>query len=463
VAAPLTLLVLLAAAPELPATVSLKTSTESFGATQAVAVREGHLYWKPVDSPDAGWDLFPPDGLPGPTGRIAAIKEAVRDLALDQGFARPTAITQITADGDNLLAIGDGGRAWYAKFSTLTWTDVWGPIGKRGPLKLDFASRAVAMSHRKIPYADIDGNEHPVTAGVTTLYALSSDGRDLFYADPWLPPKFERKICMPAHGTVVGVGLSASASTLFVIDGTGRSFTRLADFDTTGADPALPYSWRREKREGPKSVVRSLPSEDWKEHPRPPGPATNVITILQTGVKNADRELRIEGEGQYWFKKLDDTVWQSKKTGSPAKGQLVDALAEATGPSRSESYTGKASGKGLSGVTLTLSDFDPDCSPAKLTFHRKTDAVEVALHFHDTLIDLKKNVRTLEGALLFPEGGLAKNFLTKDVEALFADAHLEVKLELEKGKLKLKPARGVPGPQKPGAFSAEFSRAKKAP
>ena len=46
---------------------------------------------------------------------------------------------------------------------------------------------AFAMSHRKIPYEDLDGNPHPVTAGVTTVYALLEQGRRLSYADPWLP------------------------------------------------------------------------------------------------------------------------------------------------------------------------------------------------------------------------------------------------------------------------------------
>jgi hypothetical protein len=450
---------ILSAAPELPSEIVLKTPTESLSASHALALREGKIWWRSNAAPDAGWAPIPPDGLPGPTGRLAAIKELAMDFGADKDFDRPTAVTSITADGDNLLAVGDLGRAWYLKLSSLTWSDSWGPPGKRGPLKLDFAPKAVAMSHRRIPYADLDGNEHPVTAGVTTVYALTPDGRDLYYADPWLPPTWNRKICLPLHGTLIAQGLSASASTIFVIDGSGRSFTRLADFDTIGSDPALPYSWKREKREGVAGNVRTLPGEDWKEHPRPPGPATTRITILQTGTRNADRELRIEGEGQYWFKKLEDDAWQSKKTGGKPGALLVDALAETVGQSRSETLTGTGSGKGTAGVKFTLSDFDPDCSPAKLTLKKGDETVELWLHFHDTLFDLKKNVRELEGALLAPEGGLPRAFMTESVKAMLggSDTHLEVKLNVDKAKVRLK-AKSA----RPGAFSLELNRPKKA-
>lgn len=448
----------LAATPEFPEQVFLKTKTESLSASHQLVLRDGGIWWRSTSAPDAGWGPVPPDGLPGTTGRIAAIKELLPNLGPEKGFVRPTAITEISADGDNLLAIGDGQRAWYGKLSTATWSDTWGPPGAKGPLKIDFSPRGIAMSHRRIPYADLDGNEHPVTAGVTTVYALSSDGREILFADPWLPPRFERKLCMPLHGTLVGEGISASASTIFVIDGSGRSFTRLADFDTIGSDPALPYSWKREKREGPAALVRTLPGEDWKEHPRPPGPATTRITVLQTGPKNEDRELRIEGEGQYWFKKLNDGVWQSKKTGLPAGGPLVDALAQTVAESKSEAMAGKASGKGTQGLKVSISDFDPDCSPAKLTFKKGEEQAELWLHFHDTLLDLKKNVRRLDGALLLPEEGLPKAFLAQNLKAFMGDGpFLEVRLEVEAAKLKIKAKNGLKG----GAFAAEFARPKK--
>lgn len=456
--APIVLSLCLLAAPEVQSAPWLKTPERTFGARHAIEVRDGGLSWKPLGR-DGGYEPLPPDGLPGPTGRVAAIKELAADLGADKGFVRPTAIASVSADGDNLLAISTSRRGYYAKLSTARWTDVWGPLGARGPLMFDFAPKAVAMSHRKIPYEDLDGNAHPVTAGVTTVYALSADGRELYYADPWLPPRFDRRICMPLHGTLIGAGLSASASTLFVIDGSGRSFTRLADFDTLGIDPALPYSWKREKREGAAALVRTLPGEDWKEHPRPPGPATARITIVQTGPTNADRELRIEGDGQDWFKKLGDDVWKSRKTGVPAGAPLVDALAETTGPSRSEALAGRAEGKAMKGLALELTDFDPDCSPAKLAVRRADEQLELALHFHDTLVDLKKNVRSLDGALLLPEGGMPKAFLAENLKAVFkGEAFFEVRLEVDKAKVKLR----AKGPPKPGAFSAELTRPKPA-
>ena len=61
---------------------------------------------------------------------------------------------------------------------------------------------------------------------------------------------------MPRKNQFVAASLSASASTIFVIDAAGNSFTRLADFDTTGHNPGLLYSWEREKRSGVKAMVR---------------------------------------------------------------------------------------------------------------------------------------------------------------------------------------------------------------
>ena len=58
-------------------------------------------------------------------------------------------------------------------------------------LRLPENIRSWLISHRgpfSGGYHDIDGNFHPVSAGVTTLYILSEDGLKIHYADPWFYP-----------------------------------------------------------------------------------------------------------------------------------------------------------------------------------------------------------------------------------------------------------------------------------
>lgn len=357
----------------LPDTVFLKTPTRSFTATHQLALEDGRLWWKATG--EKAWSMVPPDGLPIPRGRVDALKELL-PLPGVEPFVRPKKLVTLTADGENVIVVSDEGFVFYAKLPGLEWKDTWGPVGLKKPLKVDFPHRALAISHRKQAYEDVDGNPHPVTAGVTTFYALSSDGRTLSYADPWLPPKFGHRICLPRHNRFAAVALSASASTIFVMDAAGASFTRLADFDTMGLNPALPYSWEREKRSGVKAVVRTLPPEDWAEQPSVPGPATARITVLQTGEGNAARELRVEGDGGYWAKAIRAPAWKFVPTGQKATGPALEPRAlTPVGDARPPM-------KGVyQELAMELHDFDPECSPAKVRFFKGNDAIDFALHF----------------------------------------------------------------------------------
>jgi hypothetical protein len=403
----------------LPARVDVKTETATFSAAYDIALDEGKLHWRRRGTTE--WRLMPPDGLPAPRGRLEALKEL---LPIDPTpFTRPSRIVRLSADGDNLLAVTPEGRAYYTKLSTLDWTDTWGPVGLKGPLIVDASVQAFAMSHRKIPYEDLDGNPHPVTAGVTTVYALFDGGQRLAYADPWLPPGFGRAICLPERNTFVASALSASASTLFVMDGSGRAFTRLADFDTLGDDPALPYSWKRERRRGAASVIRTLPAEPWFAQPRIEGTHSTRLTIVQTGTHNRDRELRVEGEGGFWKKPLSTGTWTFERTGAPMQGQRVVPGLHLQ-PLRATTWVGEGT---FEGAALRLEEFDPDCSPARFVLDRGTERLTVDLHFHGSLLPGK-----LAGALLLPKGrlplltklralALDQDFLEVDVEVV-ADA-----------------------------------------
>lgn len=420
-------LLLLAAAPALPDTIVLKTPTETFTATHDLALRDGRIWWR---RRGGTWALLPPDGLPAARGRLEALKELAQDLPVAvPTFRKPTRVVALSADGDNLVAISDDARVYYAKLSSLDWTDTWGPVGLKGPLSVAGLD-AIAMSHRKIPYEDVDGNPHPVSAGVTTFYALKDGGRTLAYADPWLPPRFEHTVCLPKRGTFVAAALSASASTVFVMDAAGHGWTRLVDFDTLGEDPALPYSYAREQRRGPASVVRTLPAEDWRPQPPLPGPFTLRLTILQTGTTNADRELRVQGDGGYWTKRVFDDAWTFVKASvpPPAAKPVADAP---TQPARDEVL---AAANPWKGTTLTLRDFNPDCPPARLVLAAGAETLELPLPFHGTL-DVDPRARHLKGALLLPKGRTP--WLKKLGLLAKGAASLEVTLEVTDGEVRL--------------------------
>jgi len=363
------LALILLAGPPLPERVYLKTYDRQFTAKYDLALFQGAIWWKPIDSKE--WAKLPPAGLP--TG----------------DFPTPDVISEISADGDNLVALDQGGRVYYAKLDTLKWTAKWGPTFMQGPLYVDEAAgERMAMSHRKMAFEDIDGNPHDIIVGVTTLYVLVKGGTRLEYTDPWLPPEKRHFICLPEHGRFRAAAMSASASTVFVIDAAGRSYTKLGDFDTMGLDPVLRYGWEREKRDGLlNDDVYSLPAHQWVAQPPLPGPATTAITILQTGLGNEARELRVGAPDGYWKKPIASGEWEKVVTGTPAPGSRIDPSKETWLPPHTKTLKGR-----LGDAEVTLEEFAPDCSPATLTIG--TD--EMTLYF---LQDWEPGHTQLTGAL----------------------------------------------------------------
>lgn len=386
----------------LPERIVIDTPTAAAAATHDVAVHDGLLWWRKHGA--TAWSLIPPDGLPAPRGRLESLKELTQDLPLAPApFRRPARIERISADGDNLVAVSPDGRVYYVKLSTLDWVDVWGPAPLAAPLSVKGLD-AFAMSHRKIPYEDLDGNPHPVSAGVTTLYALKGGGTQLVYADPWLPPNFDRVLCLPERGTFVATALAASASTVFVIDDTGRMFTRLVDFDIHGDNPALPYSYTREVRSGPKQVVRTLPAPDWVMQPPIPGKHTLRIGLEQTGSTNADRELRVEGQGGWWKKRLTDAHWTFVK-GELASPGTAGSTVRIGPPERSPKVDQTLTATDAwPGTRVTLEQWNPLCPPARLRIAAQGENVLFELPFHYGLSQGDDDSRVLEGALLLPRG-----------------------------------------------------------
>jgi hypothetical protein len=163
---------------------------------------------------------------------------------------------------------------------------------------------------------------------IATTYVLLEDGQEICYADTGLPGDFSRNYIGPERGGFKAVSLSASASTMFVINEAGEMYTRLADFDTIGCDPMwfkytyIPYESDLSGDNYFSNLTEwGLPPEDWR--PQPPVPLsgkaaiTRHITILQNGQGNGARELRVaglneSGETGYWTKAVFDDDWTFK-------------------------------------------------------------------------------------------------------------------------------------------------------
>lgn len=413
--------------------VQLESATTAFTPAWELALADGKAWRRRRHT--SHWELLPPAGVPAPSARIEAIKELVLPLARD--FDRAGPLWQLSADGENIVVIDDRRRVYYAKLGSLAFTDVWGPPSFSAPLMLPADTVSWAISHRAQPYQDIDGNVHPVSAGVTTLYALTGDGR-IAYQDPWLPPpapgaRWQREVCPPERGALTLVSLAASASTLAVMDDGGRVHTRLADFDTLGHNPALLYSWRRERRSGLEENIRSLPGEEWRLQPEIPGPHGAAITVFFTGEGNARRRLRVEAQGGFFEKELEDATWRFVPQVLAPAVVLMERRATSLRAARGEALHGQL-GKAL----IEVDDFDLQCPGARVRVHRDGEEVQLRLWHVERLLELDDRELDLRGALILtgsPQGKLAD-----EVRALFGGDVHEVEVDVRDHYLEVKSA-----------------------
>ncbi len=223
-------------------------------------------------------------------------------------------------------------------------------------------------------YSDIFGQEHSVGLGVGHVYRVSPDGTRVHWNDWWLPADWSRQLCTPERGGLRVLALSASASTLFALTEDGSLWTRLWDFDTSGENDLLTYSYLEESV---SSSVRGLPAEPWRRQPViPEGRATDRITIFQDGEGNGARVLRVEGslDGALGLfeKRIDEEAWRFVETGHPLRGRSLDERGmegaglpepEARGLILEGSLGRQDSGAELG---LTLDGYDLFCSPAEV-------------------------------------------------------------------------------------------------
>jgi len=348
-----------------------KTRTQSMTSKYHFKIESGKILFRKIDQ--RSWTLFNGSGTP-----------------FDQTESIAREIVEISADGENLIAIDEQQQVYYTKIAKVKWQKKWGkPIAHI--LKLQ-DNLAWGISHRgpyMQYYSDIHGNDHPIFAGVSTLYLLRKNGHEIVYVDPWLPAVWYHQVDMPDSGRMVAVNMSVSGSTLFIINAAGEMFTRLYDYDTSGQNPILPYSYENDKRDGTRKIIRSLPPEPWRQQPAiKSGLITQKITILQTGEKgNGAFELRVEGvNGQgmtgYYTKRIYKDEWQFVATGQQIQGKLINLgqdYERELSPIKTKNYSGKIWLKNMQ-ISAQLLGCSPIIPPAILRLSLGDKKYDLKLH-----------------------------------------------------------------------------------
>lgn len=386
----------------LPEAVRIKTPAQTFNRYYYFALKDGRIYFKPnieTTGQNGEWQLFLGTGLP--------------DNKVVKNYPVPSSIKEIHADADEIVALSDKGRFYWLRLEKgyswdgRVWNHLWG-WPEAEPLFLKdraVSPRAWAIGRRNrdvLYHEDIDGNQHNFgTMGITTLYVLTADGREICFTDSGLPADFSHTIALPNRGRFIAEGMSVSASTIFVIDASGKMFTRLVDFDTIGSDPMFfKYSYLREKREGrgedwdSNFTEWSLPAEYWREQPRieltGQAQLSSMITILQNGHGNTARELRVAGKNAegitgYYHKMIFDERWNfSPYPVALEKSRMLDKNfrqgKELAGGDIH--YYGKIRTNGAysPGTTVELLDFNLEESPATLRITENGSISGMKLH-----------------------------------------------------------------------------------
>lgn len=353
---------------DLPDRVLFRTKTMSFNARWAVALHDGLIYVKP-NTTGGAWRLLG-TGVPSGGGLTH--------------FTPPVEVSELSADGTWLHALSPQGVFYRGTdftqdvHSNFSWSDSWGhPAATGSGMTTEFATtHGWSVSDSQPPgvhhYEDPLGTVHSVGLGVAHVYRVGADGRSLHFNDWWLPNDWSRQICLPERGTFFVENLNSSASTSFIIGTQGTMYTRLFDFDTSGENDLLTYSFGLSSASG---ETRALPAEDWRRQPDiTDGLITRKITIFQDGQGNAARMLRVEGVRQgrtgFYFKRLTDAAWSFEETGYRVCGPFLNAAGRAPAPTVAPNDTslrgtlsGNRQGSTVS-VELRLSNFNIVCSPA---------------------------------------------------------------------------------------------------
>lgn len=368
---------------QFPDTVYLKTATQTFNKDYQFFLSDGKIFYKgrnPGKGPE-DWELLE-TGLP---------------YSKIDKFKSPKRIIALAGDVDSLLAMDDRGKIYEYYFERttvrrhVTWYHEMG-FPTKGQLALNRTTgntRAWSAGTRRseiLWYEDIFGNQHHYgSMGIETYYILNEAGDTIRFSDSGLPADLSRSMPLPERGAFIARNISASGSTLFVINDAGEMYTRLIDFDTMGGDPMFfLYTYKNEKQpyDGTQYITNfnewGLPNEEWAKQPEIPlsGKAriTRHITIFQTGRGNNARELRVgglsaEGKTGFYFKNLKDTEWQFKEMPMQfAEESFLDTTLDRASlrrPKQEIAYNGSTTLPDGTELALSIPDFmmsDGDCT-----------------------------------------------------------------------------------------------------
>jgi len=368
-----------------PEKVIFRTKTETFNTVNQFVLRDGIIWFKKINSKQK-WKVVP--------------------LSIELNTP-----VEIGSDAEHLVAIDQKGKIHTVKeagkknvITPLDWRSTWGNPFWFGPgLKLP-KNKAWEISFfspsEERFYIDPAGNKHGVGVGVTTLYVLNDDKQRITYLDPWLPPDYSYEVCGPHRGLFKAQNLSASGSTIFLINEYGDMFTRMFDFDMSGGnDVLMKYTYEIEKstsvvKEGempafyqPLFDFRALAANIWDRQPKIDGKITDRISIFKG--KGQTKYLRVEGENKlgetgYFEKKLKAAAWTFNKTGSPLGGKVlenssVDNSLKTLGKDESQKFISR-------NKTMEIKNFNLYCSPADLVVKFKDgEVLNLRLHTRETV------------------------------------------------------------------------------
>ncbi len=419
----------------LPGRVDLRGTRQTFNRRYEFVVARGTVFYRshaPVTGIHEPWaKLQVPECI---DGRVRAISADDDEM--------------VVVDEDRWIYTLDGILSDPAFF---TWTMRWGPpfwtgSGHRLPVGIRTWSWSVLSQLEDRTWRDAAGNDHPVgDFKVSHIWALGRDGRRLTYIDPWLPRDTSFEMCSPHRGRFRSVGMSASGSTVFVIGAHGDMFTRLYDFDISGADSVF-FDYSYADQRGRENPVIQLPSPAWQEQPKIPGVVTDRISIHKVGAKALHRTLRVagrhDGRNGYWHKDITAARWRFTPTGGPLRGKVLD------NPARDTSARGLLSPEdrryvGASGTArITVPDFNVYCSPARIRVWLATgERFALRLHTVDAIRQdtrargLDAEPRLVQGTIEVPVGLLrsrdreVRGFLASlGPRGRFVDADLDATL-----------------------------------
>jgi hypothetical protein len=363
-------------------------------------------------------------------------------------------VTGISADDDEMIAIRrdrqvftmDGALGDPRLFN---WTVRWGPTFWTGPGRTLPGgitwSWSVSSPREDGTFTDPAGNEHPVgDAKVSHIWLLGHGGQRLTYMDPWLPDDESYEMCGPKRGRFRSVDMSASGSTVFVINRLGDMFTRLYDFDISGPDSFFVRYSYYDQRGVPNPAVQ-LPPEPWARQPKIPGRITSAISIEKRGTGSIHRVLRVEGirhgHTGYWQRDIASPAragWRFVRTDLPLAGRRIRNPARNTsarnlGESEDAPYSMRPGG-----LTGRIANFNVYCSPARLKMRIDRDsAARLTLHTVDAIRQtprargLDSDPRLIQGTVeagprvLRSRDPDVRAFAARYLEGRFTDARID--------------------------------------